>query len=203
MSNTRVNTLSGDMDSMVKILQFKRPGVPAELARLQILEAARMLASSKVGSVEVEIKAHEGTTNYSIAQCIPEGHELHSVENVIVCGQCIPQQQKCDPCPTGWKLTSFECIDIQPCPSGTFLVCMNLQPTMDSCSLHPTFLRHREYLLAQAEGELALMEGEKWASASVARFKLRKAAGMQRSIAVKENRGYNCKPCKAVGCPVV
>lgn len=191
------------IDDLVKILQFKRPGVPAELARLQILEAARYLASSKVGSIEATIKTHEGTTEYSLANCIPDGHELNSVEQVIVCGECIPQIEKCDPCPTGWQLTSFDCIRVEPCPPESFVVCLNLQPTMEACSLHTCFMRHREYLLAQAEGELALMEGEKWASASVARFKLRKAAGMQRSIAVREQRGYDCKPCKAIGCPVL
>jgi hypothetical protein len=194
-----------NIDQIVRMIQFRRRGVPAELVQITLLEAARELAQAKVANHSFTLNGGTGENNndFDFRHCIPEGYEFLAVETVKVCGTCIEPYAKCDPCPSGYKIISETCIRIEPCPSGEIDVCLVVRPNFEHCDISRCLMRHREYLLDKVDGELALMEGEEWASASTARFRLRRAQGRKTSIAVRETRGHSCAPCITTGSRVI
>lgn len=177
------------LTSLVQTLQYEHDGAPVSLIQSLMLEAAEELANACVATLEVEMKGDPNVEEYDFTHCIPEGLEVASVESIIVCGMCIGPYEKCDPCPNGWKLESPTCIRIKPCPPEHFTVCLVMRPTEMCNQLPDCFARHRRFLHHYVAGRLALMENEKWASRSGARYHLRKADALKNSTAVRERRG--------------
>lgn len=182
------------MGPTIKRLQFEFEGVPEPLLQILLLNAAQELAEACVGTIDIDLMGHPDVREYEFSHCIPEGLEVVSIAQVIVCGQCLEPYDKCDPCPKGYQLRSPTCIDIQPCPPEKFTVCVVLRPTEACNSLPDCFARHRNYLYHAVAGMLSLQDGEEWASRTKARFHVRKAAGLRSSAAMRETRGHASAP---------
>ena len=182
------------MKALTQILQFEFDGAPLPLIQAYMLEGAQELATACVGTLDIEIEGDPHTTDYDFSHCIPDGLEVTTVTQIIVCGECLLPYQKCDQCPNGWELLSTTCIRVKPCPPEGFTVCAVLAPTEACGELPECFARHRRYFHHYVAGRLAMMENESWGSRSAANYNRRKADGLRQSAAVRESRGNSNAP---------